>query len=82
MNMKKAYSRPDILFDSFSMCSAIASTCEASANFARDVCGVEMTPSISLFLEGVTGCSWIVKEEEYDGLCYHVPFDTNNVFNS
>ena len=81
-NGLRTYSRPDILFDSFSMCSAIASTCEASANFARDVCGVEMTPSISLFLEGVTGCSWIVKEEEYDGLCYHVPFDTNNVFNS
>jgi hypothetical protein len=39
-----------------------------------------MTAGITLFTEEAQACSWKVKEQEYDGLCYHVPFESYNVF--
>ena len=79
--MKKSYIKPDIMFDSFSMCGSVAS-CEINANFQENSCGVKMTADITLFTEEAQGCSWKVKEQEYDGLCYHVPFESYNVFGS
>jgi hypothetical protein len=82
--MKKTYTKPDIMFDSFSMCSSIAAACEVEATFARNQCGVEMTESISIFADGVTDCAWKISDsdESFNYLCYHVPSDNYNVFNS
>lgn len=79
--MKKSYSKPDILFDSFQMCASIAS-CEVVANMRKDVCGMEMAVGVAMFTEAVNNCSWKQEDGEYDGLCYHVPLEAYNVFGS
>ncbi len=80
--MKKAYSKPDVMFDSFSMSQSIASPCEIRANHQEGGCGVVLTESITLFNESISPCSWHFEDEQYDGLCYHVPFEAYNVFSS
>lgn len=80
--MKREYTRPDIYFDSFSMTSSIANTCEVQATYAENICGVRMTESVTLFVSGITDCTFEVQDGEYDTLCYHVPADNYNVFNS
>lgn len=79
--MKKRYAKPDILFDSFSMCTSIAS-CEVTAAFQSGGCGVEMAVGITMFTEAVNDCNWKQEDREYDGLCYHVPLEAYNVFGS
>lgn len=79
--MKKAYSKPDVLFDSFSMVESIAS-CDIQSNFQKGTCGVVMTEAITLFSEGVQACNWYFEDQQYDGLCYHVPHESYNVFSS
>ena len=81
--MKKTYSKPDILFDNFTMTTSIAA-CEVEATFSRGVCGVEMTNSMTIFTDAVNGCNWKVEDADasFDFLCYHVPSDNNNVFGS
>lgn len=79
--MKKRYEKPDIMFDNFAMSVSVAS-CEEKANFARGVCGVEMGPGSYIFTGNVGSCNIIQNDMEFNGLCYHVPTDSNNVFNS
>lgn len=81
--MKKTYSKPDILFDSFSLNTSISATCEKPANFQSDVCGYEYTDSIVVFTTEVQGCwsgiTW-PEDTQFDGICYHNPTDNNNLF--
>ncbi len=81
--MKKTYSKPDIMFDNFSMTTCIAA-CEVEATFSRGVCGVEMDNMATVFTESVYGCTWVAEDGDasFDFLCYHVPSDNNNVFGS
>ena len=79
--MKKRYEKPDIMFDNFTMSESVA-RCEEKANFARGVCGVEMVPGWIMFTDEVGSCTFKQKDLEFNGLCYHVPMDSNNVFNS
>lgn len=76
--MKKAYSKPDILFDSFSMSVSIAA-CQVTTDFARGDCGYSFIPGIVIFLEGVNGCQDKVVDNSAEGnsLCYH-NYDYNN----
>ena len=80
--MKKQYNRPDIVFERFSMNSSIAGQCEFKAQFARDICGAELTEAITVFTDEIQNCSFKQPDGEYDMLCYHVPTDSYNVFNS
>ena len=83
--MKKQYSEPDIIFESFSLCSSIAAGgCARKINtFANGNCGAPYGKRI-VFTWEVVGCK--VKAEDgslmYDGMCYHVPVDMNALFNS
>ena len=73
------------MFDSFSMCTSIASTCEVEAAFQQNVCGVQMGENQTLFVTGLDSvCSWLVEDgsAEFNFLCYHVPSDNYNVFGS
>lgn len=82
--MKKQYSKPDILFESFTLSTSIAGSCETVLdNPSANQCGIKMGFK-TYFTESVAGCSTDVIDGSGDlnGLCYHVPFDTNNVFNS
>lgn len=82
--MKKVYSKPDILFDSFSMSVSIAA-CEVPTNFSMEKeCGYHYFGDKYLFLLGVDGCNVIIEDNtpEYDSLCYHTFEDSNRLFSS
>lgn len=88
--MKKAYVKPEIVFESFLLSTSIAGDCESIVgNFTKGSCGVPNEngiPGKDLFIGEVSGCYFKVEEDEYtDGnntFCYHNPTEYNNLFNS
>lgn len=86
--MKKAYSKPEIVFESFSLSTNIAGDCEEIVgNPAKGTCGVlGNEPGIdNLFsssVTGIDGCQMWMDVDVYNGFCYHVPEDTHELFNS
>lgn len=85
--MKKAYSTPDIFFDSFSLNENIAS---ANSNCSRNIttmysnaCGLPYGGKI-VFTIAASGCKFRVQDGSpmFDGLCYHVPVASSRLFNS
>ena len=82
--MKKIYSKPEIAFESFSLSANIAAGCETKTDTPSKMqCGYgEDDFGMPLFVQGASGCKAIVQENAGDTLCYHVPTDTNNLFNS
>lgn len=80
--MKKVYTKPAILFDSFELSQSIAAGCEIITGYARNVCAYELRTGQNIFLEGISDCTTIEAGGEYNGICYHVPIDTNNLFTS
>ena len=84
--MKKVYSKPEILFEDFTLSTSIAS-CEVQVEAMINECTVEFVPGVSnLFLEGMEICDVQIvdgsNEMNNDGLCYHQPSPSNNIFNS
>lgn len=82
--MKKVYSKPDILFESFTLSTNIAAGCERKTNLQTSgSCGVNWGHSV-IFTSAQYGCRSVITDgaEEYDGLCYHNPSESNNLFNS
>jgi hypothetical protein len=85
--MKKTYSVPDIMFESFSLNENIAASngnCARNVNTQTNgVCGLEYGTKI-VFTIPTIGC--YVKVEDgspvFDGLCYHIPYGDNKLFNS
>lgn len=86
--MKKVYTAPQILFESFTMSTNIAAGCEAIVdNPTKGICAYtyddEFAGTVSIFTTQVSGCSVTeVKEDGYNGFCYHVPFEEYNLFAS
>lgn len=86
--MKKLYSAPDILFESFTMSTNIAGQCEGEpvGNPSRGTCGIPGSmPGFNLFSEGIVGtngCQMITEDDPNDEFCYHAPSEYNNLFNS
>lgn len=83
--MKKTYSKPDIQFESFSLCSSIASCAIPSYTPFQRTCGFKFD-SFIIFTADVQGCSEnggvVIEDGAIDGICYHNPSDLNNLFNS
>lgn len=84
--MKKVYSKPEIMFEDFSLNNSITVGCEKIAQATEYACSYDMTSSlgvISVFTDQVTGdiCT-TVKPDGYNEICYHVPTEANNVFTS
>lgn len=78
--MKRLYSKPTIVFESFALSSSVSSGCTvASGNQSNLTCGVKFGNG-SIFVEGVSGCGRVVGDG--DGACYHVPADPFHVFGS
>lgn len=83
--MKKTYMKPEIMFDDFSLNTNISAGCEIiTDNQSKNSCaylfGRDQNP---VFSYSIAAC--VYKEnpdEEYDDICYHVPSDNNNLFNS
>lgn len=83
--MRKTYSKPEIVFEDFSVTANIASGCEKFANAAYGSCGVEFIPGVmNIFLEGIDGCTLVIQDgsDEHNKLCYYNPSPSNNVFTS
>lgn len=83
--MKKTYSKPDVAFESFSLCSSIAAGCEVKLKLPTSGgCGYVTEAGLVVFTADVGACEFKVDDGSplANGLCYHVPIDTNNIFDS
>ena len=80
--MKRAYEKPDILFEDFSLSASIAVGCELITPLAsyEENCGYPTRGGI-VFIEG-TQCTTYPQDGKYNSFCYHVPAETSNLFNS
>ena len=79
--MKKTYSKPDIVFDSFALSTSVAA-CKYETNYGPDICGYKFDHETYIFLQGVPGCTTVINEGEFDELCYHVYSDYGMLFGS
>lgn len=85
--MKKFYTKPEIMFESFTLSTNIAGDCEEKTHLpSNNTCGLDFS-GLVVFLEGMNGCKDIQVDNvggdgDYNGLCYHVPAGDKNLFNS
>ena len=87
--MGKIYTKPDIVFESFSLSTSIAAGCEVKTNTPHSgTCGVQYG-AMTVFLTGVGGCGHQLPfEKDYwvdkfgNAFCYHNPSEDSNLFNS
>ena len=81
--MKKIYSKPEIMFESFAMSTSIAAGCDNKVTTpSLDQCGVEFGGDI-LFWSTMSACTTpLDKNTDNDPVCYHNPTDDTNMFNS
>ncbi len=89
--MKKVYEKPQIVFESFEMSSSIAAGCEfTDVNATQGVCAYLTRYGnryVTIFTSDVGACHTTeqgggVQEDGYNRICYHVPNDNNDLFNS
>lgn len=81
--MKKKYVKPHIFFDNFSLSEGIAGNCEGIVNNpTKGICAVVGTGDINMFDGNMEACDFTTDEDAWDGFCYHVPTEYNNLFNS
>lgn len=88
--MKKTYVKPAIFFEGFTLSTSIAAGCEVKTNTpAVRQCGLDYGP-FTVFLDTMHGvCTGfgVVEDDgsgdgNYNGICYHVPTGSSNLFNS
>ena len=88
--MKKAYAKPEIMFESFTISTNIAAGCtyKSGLSVSEQNCGYLFggdRGSKMIFLTysaDDTGCKTVVPDG-YNGMCYHNPSDGfENIFNS
>lgn len=81
--MKREYIRPDIVFEDFTLSTAIAGTCGVATGLpSQNQCGLEYGP-YELFTDAVGGCTKKIDDSgAFNGMCYHVFTDANRLFSS
>lgn len=86
--MRKAYSKPEIMFEDFTLSTNIAGNCESIVdNASKGSCSVNGTGGVGVFSGEITGCDYSPEDlggtsDQYDGACYHVPTEGSSLFNS
>lgn len=82
--MRKAYSKPQIMFEDFTLSTNIAAGCEVKTNTPSQMqCAYgEDDFGYPIFTTEVSACISQVEESENDRFCYHIPNQGNNLFNS
>ena len=88
--MKKAYTKPEIAYESFMMSTNIAGDCEGAtpSNYSNYNSCALLVSGVFVFLDSLTGCNkesdyiQIGDLDQYNGYCYHTPTETTNIFNS
>lgn len=82
--MKKVYEKPKIMFESFTLSTNIAGDCDHQTSLqTAGFCGLDFGGDI-VFLTNVTGCEeqYEADDGSFNGICYHNPTETTNLFNS
>lgn len=82
--MKKKYIKPEIMFENFSLSTTVAGDCYHDTSLQTEgTCGLDFGGDI-VFLVDVTGCKdqYETDDGSYNGICYHNPTETSNLFNS
>ena len=82
--MNKTYTKPDIMFEDFSLSTSIADNCSVKmGTFHQWSCHVQFG-TMKVFTSEVIGCRQpgciVVDSGEFNGLCYHVPTNNKNIF--
>lgn len=72
--MKKTYSKPVIVFESFQLATSIAGGCAKGTEPPVDVGGFIVFTN--------DNCNTLPEEGKDYNVCYHVPTEDNNVFSS
>ena len=89
--MKKAYTKPQIMFEDFSLSTSIALGCEFESynNAGQGECGYfdGSTPAPVFVQSGVGGCVYGAPnkqwgEGDYNKVCYDIPSESYNLFTS
>lgn len=79
--MKKYYEAPEILFEDFALSSSISAGCEFKTDTKSEGdCGYYTLVGV-VFTSDVVGCKYH-QPDTNDSLCYHVPNEYANIFNS
>ena len=81
--MKKTYSKPQIMFEDFTLCTNIAAGCA----YTEDVvavqnqvgCGVDMDGDV-IFTDGM--CEYGFDDGSFNNICYYVPTSSSVLFSS
>ena len=82
--MKKDYIKPQIVFECFSLSMNIAECDNNVGSPTVDVCGFKDNrdpTGVPVFMDGISGCRRH-EDDGYNGICYHNPSETTNLFNS
>lgn len=83
--MKKTYTKPEIMFEDFTLTSNIAASCTVktytpSSGECAYIVPDEFLGDIYYFTDDVNACK--TKEADgFNGICYHAPYDAD-LFNS
>ena len=81
--MKKLYSKPEIMFEDFTLTENIAAGCEEKiSTHTKGRCHYESTGGIRAFTESISGCDFKPDDGMWNGFCYHNPTEDANLFNS
>ena len=83
--MKRVYLKPDIIFESFSLSESLATNCEVIVDGpSSGKCGYayEGGNGATVFIDSTTGCTVPTPDQVENGFCYHVPIESNSLFNS
>lgn len=79
--MKRNYTKPDIAFESFALSTSIAACPVKIETSNGGQCGLLMD-DVFIFTMGIVGCEAQIPDDGSNGICYHVPVDGFNLFNS
>lgn len=83
--MRKTYSKPDIVFESFSLSTSVALNCETKAPEGEQVGHgavrfyLGMVPLV-VFQNSAQGCIKYEDDGEWNTFCYHNPGEFNSLF--
>lgn len=84
--MKKTYSKPEIMFEDFTLNVNIAGDCEQTFGLQSvDTCGIPDIDGENHIFAVSIGSNCVIQGgdgELYNGFCYHIPTESNNLFNS
>lgn len=79
--MKKIYSKPEIMFDSFTLTTNIAAGCGHTTGLhSRDICAVDFGPLKIFSSQAGNVCDTFIEDD--DQYCYHATTEDQALFNS